>query len=476
MQDIPLRDEISDTDSNLTKVSGRDIDVGLGGVKVIFCVRNEKFRLSYFLQYYRGLGVSEFFAVDNNSTDDTQSYLLAQEDVHVFHTTSSYKESNAGRDWTTELADRFCLGKWCLTLDVDEFLLFPDCENVDINLLTSYLDRWRYQGVFSIFLDFYSKKPLSQVDYKEGSSTFDLCDHFDSASSYATFETDNFPFFQIKGGIRQRTFWSAENPRSGPSMRKIVLVKWSENFSYLHSTHSCTPIALADISGVIAHFKFMSHFKEFSADEVRRNDRVQNSGDWKVYAEKLGEEDVVFYDPKYSVKFRGSKSLEQDGHFRSTLRYFDYCNQRFHDRSKDKDSLNSTRIKQREELRSDIHSSRILQYDQTVSHWSAISNFGVCEVGNRKSLSTVARLDEQIGRVMFSRQWKLTYPLRKLFYRVGMADRKVLIEDIDNSNIYVNFSRTYGSIWWDILAPIRIASKLSRRTWTLLKSAFSSAK
>ena len=95
-------DEIS---VDLEKISSHPIDVEMGGVKVIFCIRNEKFRLPYFLDYYRRLGVTQFFAVDNNSTDDTQSYLLEQEDVHVFFTTQSYKESNAGRKWTSYLAD-----------------------------------------------------------------------------------------------------------------------------------------------------------------------------------------------------------------------------------------------------------------------------------------------------------------------------------------------------------------------------------
>jgi len=470
MQSVSLNSTDDGLNSSLSQVSTREIDPDSQGVKVVFCVRNEKFRLAYFLQYYRDMGVSEFFAIDNDSSDDTQTYLLEQNDVHVFYTASSYKESNAGRDWTTELANRYCVGNWCFTLDVDEFFLYPNCENIDINLFTSYLDRWKYKGVLSIFLDFYSKKPLSQVDYIDGSSTFDLCDYFDSARTYHSFETDNFPYFQIKGGIRQRKFWDSHDPKSGPSMRKIVLVKWNENFQYIHSTHSCSPIPLADICGVIAHFKFMSHFKEFSALEVKRNDRVQNSGDWKVYANKLEmEEDLVFYDTQYSVEYKGSDSLQHDGHFRQTLKYFDYCNQRLCDSAKDKTKFNATRKIQRDELMSEINASRVISYDQIGLIWSPISQFNFGGYGRNRALPTITRLEEKIDKVMYSKQWRLTYPLRKLIYRLGLADYKIVIEDNTSESIYVNFSRTYGSFWWDLLAPIRIVSKVIRRGVSIYK-------
>jgi len=403
---------VQDEQSSLTQVSEPPIDPDAEGVKVVFCVRNEKFRLAYFLEYYRKLGVSEFFAIDNDSTDATQSYLLSQPDVHVFHTKASYRESNAGRNWTTELANRYCEGNWCLTLDVDEFFIYPDFERVDLNLLTSYLDRWRYKGVFSIFLDFYSKLPLSKANYKEGSSTFDVCDHFDSAKTYSSFETPNFPYIQIKGGIRQRCFWNADDPKSGPSMRKILLVKWSKSFYYLHSTHSCAPIRLADFTGVVAHFKFMSHFKDFAASEVERDDRVENSADWKVYAKKLGQDDVTFYDSRYSVAYNGSKSLVIDGHMRATN-----------------------------------------------------LSFG----GGKKIFNSFFRIEDRINAVLGSRSWALTYPIRKLAYKLKLSDHKILIEDLDDENIYRNFSRTYGSIWWDLLVVLRLPMRLWRR---LVKAFF----
>ncbi|MEO0368678.1 MAG: glycosyltransferase family 2 protein, partial [Pseudomonadota bacterium] len=294
------------------------------GVSVIFCIRNERFRLPFFFQYYREMGVTEFFAVDNDSTDGTLDWLLSQPDAHVFHTDQSYKASNAGRDWTSYIAKKYCRDTWCLTLDVDEFFIYPFKENLPFAEFIAYLDQWGFEGVFGIFLDFYSNKPLSETQYIAGDSVFDVCNYFDKATSYKVFETPNFPYLQIKGGPRQRMFWDASTPKSGPSMRKLVLAKWRGDFDYLHSTHSSTDMKLADLSCVVGHFKFLSHLKEFSKSEVERNDRVANSADWKVYAERLEKDDLMLFDKNISIRYKNSLSLLESRLLSISGRYLNF--------------------------------------------------------------------------------------------------------------------------------------------------------
>jgi len=447
----------------LTKVSTREIDSEFPGVKVIFCIRNEKFRLSYFLEYYRLLGITEFFAIDNNSDDNTQAFLLEQSDVHVFYTDESYKRSNAGRDWTSELANKYCKDKWCLTLDVDEFLVYPFIEYVDINLFTDYLDRWGYEGLFSIFLDFYHSGPLSEASYEEGRSPFAVCDHFDSATSYKVFETPNFPFLQIKGGIRQRKFWDAADARSGPSMRKLVLIKWREGFEYLHSTHSSSSVRLADLTGVIAHFKFMSHFKEYSRSEVERNDRVSNSGDWKVYATALESEDVVFFDEAFSVKYMDSSSLLENGHMSCSLRYFDHVfRPKFRINSKNVKALQFDKSAEREKLAT-LKELASIRYSELNQVWPGVGLFSQTFGSNHKGAADLFRIDEDIDSLINSRYWKYTYQLRSLGARLGMCDQRSFPEDMKNQSIYSKFIYTYGSVWWDLTAPARLVVRIFRK-------------
>lgn len=440
----------------LQQVSKRQIDSNASGVKVVFCVRNEKFRLPFFLDYYRQLGVSEFFAIDNNSDDETGDYLLQQEDVNLFYTEASYKESNAGRDWTTELARKYCIGNWCLTLDVDEFFVYPFSEFVGLPALCEYLDRWGYQGLFSVFLDFYAKGPLSSAQYREGSSTFDVCDYFDSADSYSIYETPNFPFLQIKGGIRQRKFWNVEDPRSGPSMRKLVLVKWDEEFEYLHSTHSCSSIRLADITAAIAHFKFMAHLKEYAKSEVERNDRVANSGDWKVYASALDQEDISFYDSKYSVKFEGSKSLLKDGHINCSLRYFDHAVVA----SAESESRNMPIG--RDSIAEKVSKSGI-SYRQLNQIWSGVGLFSQNFGSGAALAQDLFRIEEDIDSLIHSQSWKLTYPLRKFGAKHGFCDQRSIPEEMVSQSVYSRFNYTFKSAWWELTAPLRLVKRVVKK-------------
>jgi len=63
-------------------------DVSLDDNEVILfsCLKNEEKRIPYFLDYYRELGVKNFFIIDNDSIDNSGEILKSQPDVHYFHT------------------------------------------------------------------------------------------------------------------------------------------------------------------------------------------------------------------------------------------------------------------------------------------------------------------------------------------------------------------------------------------------------
>lgn len=462
----------------LEQRSTHEIDIESTRPRVFFCIRNEKFRLPFFLDYYRNLGIEQFFAVDNNSTDDTLSYLLEQPDVHVFYTEQSYKESNAGRAWTSYLARTYAMGKWCLTLDVDEFLQYPGIEFMKLHILCSYMERWGYQGMFTIFLDFYSDKPVDDTHYKEGDNVFEVCPFHDSTKSYSTFSSINFPYLQIKGGIRQRRFWDAKDPKSGPSMRKIPLVLWDEKFDYVHSTHSTTQITLADVSGALAHFKFMGHFKEFAKQEVRRNDRVENSKDWKVYADSLDNEKINFFDPALSVRYTDSMGLYKAGFLSCSVKYRDYRN-----RWNKKERKYESAWKSRGENSRDMiveGAEAPISYDQMMKIWPGISNLNLnlpyTNIGRRKDDGiSFFRLEDRIHQLLRSRQWALTRPIRLLATKLRIADRRSMFdlsEDLDKESLYTIFKYTYDSFWWDLLAPGRIVMRLFYKSKHHLKSLY----
>lgn len=288
-----------------------DISLAPTDIIAVFTVRDDISRLPWFLDYYRQMGVVKFFAVDNDSKDGTTEFLKAQPDVVYFYTANSYVSSNAGRLWTTELCDHYANGHWCLTLDSDEMLVFPGCEHINLIELCHYMDKHNFEGLFTIFLDMYSDRPLSQSQYKPSTPFLSTCQYFDANVAYQLKVPNLFPPVQIFGGPRQRMFWDQGNKGTGPSMRKLPLIKWHRGFKYHHSTHSTSLIRLADFTGALLHFKFFASFQQLAINEYNRGDRMQME-DYKKYADMVQEQDLYFKTDS-SVRYDSSLTLVEHG-------------------------------------------------------------------------------------------------------------------------------------------------------------------
>jgi hypothetical protein len=98
------------------------------------------FAFRRFFQHYRAMGVDRFYIVDNESSDGTTEYLASQPDVHLFRTTDRYGESGSGTAWMNALLAEFGVGCWCVTVDIDELLIFPGSEQTPLRRLTAHLD------------------------------------------------------------------------------------------------------------------------------------------------------------------------------------------------------------------------------------------------------------------------------------------------------------------------------------------------
>ena len=131
-------------------------------------VRNEILRLPYFLDHYRALGVDHFLIVDNGSDDGTTAYLNAQADVSVWRTDHAYRLARFGMDWIGWLLVQVGHGHWCLTVDADELLIYPDHTTRDLKTLTAWLDRQGLPSFGAMMLDLYPKGPLEDAAYHPG--------------------------------------------------------------------------------------------------------------------------------------------------------------------------------------------------------------------------------------------------------------------------------------------------------------------
>ena len=145
-----------------------DPPVAPGEIRAFARCRNERLRLPAFLRHYRALGVNRFFIVDNGSSDGTVDYLTEQPDVHLFQTSNRYGQAGSGIEWMNALLTRFGTGMWCVTVDIDELLVYPGSEQVPLRTLTNYLDQRGVEALACMMLDMYPDRPLNATAYVAG--------------------------------------------------------------------------------------------------------------------------------------------------------------------------------------------------------------------------------------------------------------------------------------------------------------------
>ena len=68
-------------------------------------VRDEMLRLPQNPDHHRSIGVARSFVIDNESTDGSREFLLAQPDCHVFMTHDSFRSRMCGVNWQNALLD-----------------------------------------------------------------------------------------------------------------------------------------------------------------------------------------------------------------------------------------------------------------------------------------------------------------------------------------------------------------------------------
>lgn len=299
----------------LTRIVDRTGTIRPNDILLFSTQRNEKIRLPYFLDYYREQGVNHFFIVDNDSTDGSADYLADQPDVSVWRTKASYKKSRFGVDWLNWLMIKHAHGHWCLTVDPDEFLIYPFCDTRPLRALTDWLDASSIKSFSAMLLDMYPKGRLDAHPYQQGQNPIEIAGWFDSGN-YTMTRNRLFGNLWIQGGPRARVFF-ADQPENAPALNKVPLVKWDKRYAYVSSTHMLLPRGLNQVydewggekaSGVLLHAKFLDTFTSKAAEELSRGQHYSASVEYKAYAESLKDDPDLWC--KWSEKYINWRQLE----------------------------------------------------------------------------------------------------------------------------------------------------------------------
>lgn len=285
--------------------------LSLRPAEILCCtvLRNELPRLPYFLDYYRKKGIGAFLAVDNGSSDGSLEYLVNQPDVYVWHSDLSFNRANFGAGWFEPILRMHGRDHWCLIVDADELLYYPDCERRSIVDLCQALDRKGKRALNAVHLDMYSDAPIRETHYRPGQPFEEVCPYFDRRffhrcdNKAGPFRNQNIYW----GGVRQRIFGEA-----GYHLSKVPLIRYDEDCILAGGQHwTNLPVKrIAAERGGLLHFKYFSSFCDYASQEARRK---QHSGDAELYQEYergLREQpSLTFYDPAHSVKLEDSRQL-----------------------------------------------------------------------------------------------------------------------------------------------------------------------
>jgi len=248
------------------------------------------------------MGDIQFVVVDDRSTDKTPDILASEPDVTVFAPKQGSTYAKDKRAWRGTLLDGLAEGRWCLSIDADERLIWRGYPQRTISTLLTDMDRKGAKALIATMLDMYTDRPIAE-HVAGDSPLFETFDHYDDPLKDPTayraalmprrFRTDfPLPNTMLLGGMRDRLFgdhtasplarWlqrdALRQPRHLPPIRlplaalakklspargarpplnqtKVPLVKWRKGLRYNGGAHHLSqPLKPATEYCVLLHY------------------------------------------------------------------------------------------------------------------------------------------------------------------------------------------------------------------------------
>jgi len=238
--------------NSLERIDNNKIKIKPDKILLFSTIRNALWRMPWFLDYYRKLGVDHFFIIDNDSDDGMTEFLLKQKDVSLFWTKDSFGKANSGMRWINELIEQYGTKNWCVYVDADEALVYPGAEKFNLHHLTQYMEKNGHEALFAFMIDMYSHDIRKQVDCLTGKDFHDYYPYFDN--SYNFHGNTVCPYKTVISKFRCRLL------KLSDVQTKTPLIHGARNIKFLASSHQTTPAIISDVTAVLQHYKMAGDF------------------------------------------------------------------------------------------------------------------------------------------------------------------------------------------------------------------------
>jgi hypothetical protein len=194
--------------------------------------------LDWFLAYYRGLGVGYFIFLDLGAKRDLHDWLAGAADCAVWRPIGFMHPSNTIHALNF-LRHHYAEGRWCLSVEPFDLLVFPKSETRHLRDLTDFIESEQRDHVFAVVVDAYGDRPARAMSLQAGQSPVELLPFFDKFGYQTMDEAEDFSV-PIMGGVQRRALYGDE-PKQAPPLNRIPLVKLTKEAYYTASTRQLVP-------------------------------------------------------------------------------------------------------------------------------------------------------------------------------------------------------------------------------------------
>jgi hypothetical protein len=302
--------DTTQAETRITHLAGPlDLQGGRDDAVLICVVQDGALYIPSFLEHYRSLGIRHFVFLDNHSSDGTVSLLSTAPDVTLFFTDLPYKNNQLM--FQSVLMERFARNRWCLCVDIDEYFDYPYSSMVPFGELLRYLSANEMTAVACQMLDMFPER----IE-RNGAQSFERSEHV----YYDLSGIEKSPYWKCNnhvpnksirthsGGIRGSVFGAREI-----CLTKHPLLFFDSRVQRLPGGHWVDRARVADLTGVLFHYKFTSQFYELTEQAVKTGKYFKDSSEYRKYHEVLKKQPTLTIRQASSKRFqRVNRLLEEE--------------------------------------------------------------------------------------------------------------------------------------------------------------------
>lgn len=279
---------------------------GPGEVVVVSLVRNGEAYVRSFVDHYSALGVRQIVLLDNGSDDSTLDLARRYENVTLLRSRLPYRDYQ--QPFKQYLISTYGVGGWRLHVDIDELFDYPRSADLSLADLLAYLNAGGYTAMVAQILDMFAPATLQSWPSSPDDHIRTIYTYYDISNVRSRGYAEQYGTANLISNEAIRLYWGGiRNTLFGTQdwLSKHPLVRLEGGLRLRgHVSHDVYRARVADISGVLYHYKFIDRFVDQAEQAVREGNYWRGSRQYRSYMAVLAQ------DPDLQIRRETAQRLE----------------------------------------------------------------------------------------------------------------------------------------------------------------------